>query len=331
MKRNAKSKPRAATVSASKSKRARFVAVGALLAVGSVAAVMNHYRSQRTANAQPRSVNRATPFLKRLDEMQSGVDTYYRCVSEDKDQPPKDVKSLMNSLATYNEGKYSSLGKRVKTVCNATLSAAISAFEQGDPVPTEAQDEWLAYVRSVRGLLEPMQRFADAASKHASEDRLHYRITLAAERWGKRSATASEAARFEQFLGCAIPELGKMYDRKDLTRWYAGQCVRGNVLDYMERVTKECAPYLAEPGDAGAAPATEARPSAAQLAAARRFRAVQVRGVPLLRLVLGICTGNVRKKWLGVDGTAVLSAANEVFDAKRALHTALHALPAGQQ
>ena len=110
-----------------------------------------------------------------------------------------------------------------------------------------------------------------------------------------------------------------MRDRKDLTRWYVDQCVRGNATTYMDRVKVECVPHLAESGDGGSARPADARVSDA----AKPFRSIQVKGVGLVKMVLGICTANVRKDWVSADAKPLMSAAADNFAAKRALDAAL--------
>lgn len=326
MKRKAASKQKARVVTASKAPYALALVFGTVLVLGALTVGVTYYQDHQTALAKAKSKDRSAALLKRLDEMQRAVDAYYRCVSQDPDPAPTNVRGLANSLSTYNEGKYSTLGKRVRSECNLVLTRALMVFEQGDPVPPEIRNAWSAYITSIRGLLDPMQRFANAASARANEDEFHRQITAAAEKWSKSTDKSPEAARFEQFLVCAIPEFEKMGDRKRLTQWYTKQCTRGDVVPYMNRVRKECAQYLAEPGDAGAPQGSTVRPTAAQTAVAQQLRAIDVKGVGLMRMVLGICTAFVRKRWVDVEGQSLLKAASAVFDAKRTVQAAVHGL-----
>jgi hypothetical protein len=191
---------------------------------------------------------------------------------------------------------------------------------QAETVPDEVRREYEAYVTSLQGLRDPMQRFADAAAKHAEEDETHHRITTGAERWSKGAAGSPEGMRFERFLGCAIPALEQIPDRKGLTRWYLDQCVTGDASAYMKRVRTECAPALMEAADGGMPPP----PNATLQKAAQRFRQVDIKGVPLMKMVLGICTANVRKQWLNSEGQPLLTAASAVFDAERAVRRAIN-------
>jgi hypothetical protein len=296
--------------------------VGVVLLGGGAIAASCHDRGERRAAEKRLGDEEYRRWSDRRSRVETATDEYIHCAMGRSAQPVRDAPRLKKALAQQNRGGYATFGQRVRWSCSPALRGVVKEMEGVRPVPPVVASEWTAYLEKLAKFAASLESYADAAARHADEDRSHEKGVGAARAWSQATdAGVAATGRVEEFLACAAPGLTEAPNKEGLMRWIHTACVSADPAAFMRGVVEKCNPYLDGNTDAGAS-----KISPEMLAALERFRGERIGSIGAVPMMLMACTEAVRKTWVEADSASVVESARNVFVARADFQIAVEEL-----
>jgi hypothetical protein len=286
-----------------------------VLVAGGVGGVF-YYRAEQAQNQKRADEAAFSAWSDRGPKLDEEFDLYLACLDGGVTTRTRDGAHVQKLLARVTPNGFVDLARTEKETCAPPLRARLAEWDKLSPVPTALSKPWTTYRASMRAFLDEMASYAAGRGQHAKEAAQQEQMLRAATDWSATFEPSATGARFERFLGCAVPTLASVKDKDELMLWFSQQCTGGKADSYVGRLELECLQLLGADSagaDSGAV-------------AAERFRQAKVRGVGVVPMMLSACAEHVRRAWLSTDGQGVAKSADDFFAARRQLNAAIEHL-----
>lgn len=236
---------------ASKARRGRAVYLGfGVAAIAVMGAWL--FRDSQNKNQVQEKLNYVERWVD-LEKKETGL--FWNCVLAS--EVDVGLFSNANQVQQRIEAAYATQQKtfseHLLTECVPKMERARQAFASLAEPPAELKAALDTYKKSLPGLQDGIQVYADRIKNRGSSKDVDQLIQETGNAWHSDTAATPPAIAYDKFLRCAIPGLDKLKDAQALVEFFADACYKKDPVSFMDRIRKECGPILEHADAAGAA------------------------------------------------------------------------------
>lgn len=191
-----------------------------------------------------------------LEKRETGL--FWNCVMS------SEVDVGMFSAAAQFQGRIESAyatqpktySEHLSTDCIPKIERARQAMGSLTDAPPEFTGALATYAATLPKLQTAIESYADKIKNRGATRDLDSIIQEAGGAWHAEQTPSPQTIAFDKFLGCAVLGLDKLKDSQALLELLANECFKKDPVLFMDRVRKDCGPFLQTP-DPKAKPGAE--------------------------------------------------------------------------